>query len=59
MEESASLALVYHPSNDDGTIKIHYGVDVLLYLPTLHPFFPIALVKTESKLFDWLGLTWS
>ena len=34
----ASLALVSHPSSDEVTIKIPYGVDVL-HWPTLHPIF--------------------
>ena len=37
--ECASLALVGHPSSDGITIKITYGVDVLLYRPALHPIF--------------------
>ena len=34
-----SLALLDHPCSDVITIKIPYGVDVLLYQPTLHPIF--------------------
>ena len=37
--EGASLALVGHPSSDGITIKIPYGVDVLLHRPALHPIF--------------------
>ena len=37
--EGASLALVGHPSSDGITIKIPYGVDVLLHQPALHPVF--------------------
>ena len=37
--EGVSLALLDHPSSDVITIKIPYGVDVLLYQPTLHPIF--------------------
>ena len=37
--ESASLALVGHPSSDGITLKIPYGVDVLLHQPALHPIF--------------------
>ena len=36
--EGASLALVSHPSSDEVTIKIPYGVDAL-HWPTLHPIF--------------------
>ena len=44
----ASLALVGHPSSDGVTIKIPYGVNVLLHQPASHPIFTIGLVKTES-----------
>ena len=37
--EGASLALVGHPSSDGITIKIPYGVDVLLRRPASHPIF--------------------
>ena len=37
--EGASLALVGHPSSDGITIKIPYGVDVLLHQPASHPIF--------------------
>ena len=37
--EGASLSLVGHPSNDGITIKIPYGVDVLLHWPASHPIF--------------------
>ena len=37
--EGASLALVGHPSSDGVTIKIPYGVDVLLHRPASHPIF--------------------
>ena len=33
------LALAGHPSSDGGTIKIPYGVDVLLHWSTAHPIF--------------------
>ena len=36
--EGASLALVGCPSNDDVTIKMPYGVDVL-HQPASHPIF--------------------
>ena len=36
-QEGASLALVDHPSSDVVTIKIHYGIDVLLHRPASHP----------------------
>ena len=36
MGEGASLALVGHPSSDGITIKIPYGVDVLLHRPASH-----------------------
>ena len=35
----ASSALVAHPSSDGITIKILYGVDVLLHRPALYPIF--------------------
>ena len=35
----ASLALVGHPSSDDATIEIPYGVDISLHQPALHPIF--------------------
>ena len=38
-DEGASLALVSHPASDGFTIKIPYGVDILLHRPTLHPIF--------------------
>ena len=37
--EGASLALVGHPSSDAITIKIAYGVDVLLRRPASLPIF--------------------
>ena len=37
--EGASLTLVSHPSVDGITIKIPYGVDVLLHWPALHLIF--------------------
>ena len=37
--EGASLALVGHRSSDGVTIKMPYGVDVLLHRPDLHPVF--------------------
>ena len=37
--EGASLALVGHTSSNGITIKIPYGVDVLLRQPALHPIF--------------------
>ena len=36
------------PPFDGITIKIPYGVDILLHRPALHPSFPIGLVETES-----------
>ena len=39
MGECASLVLVGHPYNDDFTIKMPYGVNVLLHQPTSHPIF--------------------
>ena len=45
----ASLALVDHPSRDDATTEIPYGVDISLHQPVLRiPYFPTGLVKTES-----------
>ena len=35
--EGVSLALVGHPSSDHITIKITYGVDVLLHRPASYP----------------------
>ena len=37
--EGASLSLVGYPSSDGVTIKIPYGVDVLLHWPASHPIF--------------------
>ena len=37
--EGASLALVGHSSSDGVTVKIPYGVDVLLHQPASHPVF--------------------
>ena len=37
--EKASTALVGHPSSDGVTVKIPYGLDVLLHQPALHPIF--------------------
>ena len=42
-----SLALVGHPSSDGVTIKIPYGVDVLLHPPASRPIFSYW-AKTES-----------
>ena len=39
MGEGASLALVSHPFSDDVTIKMPYGVDVLLQRPDSHTIF--------------------
>ena len=50
-KEGASLALVGHPSSDDVTIKMPYGVDVLLRQPASHVKIPIELVKNE---FDFI-----
>ena len=53
MSDGASLsswgesALVDHLSSDVVTIKIPYGVNVLLHRPASDPSFPIGLVKTE------------
>ena len=47
--ECASLALVGHPSSDGVTIKIPYGLHVLLHQRASHPTFPTGLVKTESE----------
>ena len=38
MRKGASLALVGHHSSDSVTIKIPYGVDVLLHRPASHLF---------------------
>ena len=35
----ASLALLGHPSSNGVTIKMPYGVDVLLHQPASHPIF--------------------
>ena len=48
--KAASLALVGYSSSDGITLKIHYGVDVLLQLPALYPTFSFGLVKTKSDL---------
>ena len=37
--KAASLALVGYSSSDGITLKIHYGVDVLMQLPASHPTF--------------------
>ena len=37
--EGVSLALVDNPSSDGVTIKIPYGVNVLLHQPASHPVF--------------------
>ena len=37
--ECASVALVGHPSSDGVTIKMPYGVDLLLHQPALNPIF--------------------
>ena len=46
--EGAFLALVDHPSSDGVTIKIPYGVHILLHQPASHPIFSSGLAKTES-----------
>ena len=45
--EGASLALVGHPSSDGTTIKLPYGVDVLLYRSTslTHHLFLLGWLK--------------
>ena len=48
--EGTSLALVGHHSSDGVTIKIRYGVDVLLHQPVLHPI--------SSYWVGWLSQTW-
>ena len=48
--EGSFLVMAGQPSSNGVTIKIPYGVDVLLHQPcfiTLHPLFHIWLVKTE------------
>ena len=39
-----SLALVGHPSSNGVTMKIPYGVDVLLHRPDLHPIFSYWMI---------------
>ena len=48
--ESASLALVGHPSSDGVTMKIPYKLDVLLHQPASHPIFRIGWLKLNSTL---------
>ena len=45
--EKVPLALVGHPFSDGPTIKIPYGVDVLLHQPASYLIFSFGLVKTE------------
>ena len=45
--EGVSLALVGCPCSDGITVKILYGVDVLLHRPSSHPIFSYW-VKTKS-----------
>ena len=48
--ESPSLVMAGHPSSDGVTIKISYGVDVLLHQPALsypRAAFLIGVIKTE------------
>ena len=54
--EVASLTLVGCSSSDGVTIKIPYGVDVLLHGPALDPFFPLGLIKTKSESLEQLRL---
>ena len=42
------MALVVIPSGDGDTIKMPYGVDVLLHQPASQLIFPIGLIKTAS-----------
>ena len=52
---------VGHPSSDGVTIKIPYGVDILLLASTidqpLTEYFPNRFVKIESESLDELRLT--
>ena len=41
--EGVSLALVGHPFSYGITIKIPYGVDILLHRPTSHPIFSYSV----------------
>ena len=54
--EGASLALVGHPSSDGITIKMPYGIDVLLR-PALHPIV-LGWLKLNLVLLDQLRLAW-
>ena len=45
--EESSLPLVGHPSSNNVTIKMPYGVDIL-HRPACTPSFPTVLVKSES-----------
>ena len=48
--KGASLALVSYPSSDGVTIKVTYGVDVLLQWPAFCTLsFLIRFAKTESN----------
>ena len=46
--EGASLALLGHPSSDGITIKIPYGIDVLLHLPALHPHLLVLILLLDQ-----------
>ena len=43
--EGVSLALAGHHSSDGITVKIPYGVDVLLHQPALHSIFLLGWLK--------------
>ena len=55
--EGVSLASSGHHSIDCVTIKIPYGVDVLLRQPASHSSSPTGLVTTESEALNRLRLT--
>ena len=55
--EGISLALDGHHSSDCVTMKIPYGVDVLLCQPASNPSSPIGLVTNESEALNHLRLT--
>ena len=54
--EGLSLALASHHSSDCVTVKIPYGVDVLLRQPASHSS-SAGLVTTESEALNPLRLT--
>ena len=54
-EELPFLMLIVNPSQDGVTIKIHYGVDILLYQPNLLPTFLYLMIWLKPNLYHLIS----